>query len=438
MPQNILGGKSNFMKLSVPKLDILIVILFFIAISIIVVLTVPVTQADTIFTVDSTLDVVDENPGNGDCATASGDCTLRAAIQEANALSGDDTIILPSGIYTLTIQGLSEDNAATGDLDIKDDLIINGAGEENTIINANKVDRALHITGSYSVSLSNLTIKNGHTRYTTTGGGINNQGGSLTIDTCAIVDNTALGVGGGFYSTGILNINNSTLSGNYGSTGGGLVNSGESSIVGCVIHSNDSQSSGGGIYNSGSMLIVNSSIVSNTAPYGFGGGIGNGSILTVTHSILVGNSAYGGGGISTSGGAAYFSNSIIGGNTDSNYGNLDCFGTVTSRGYNVIQSPSKCYVVGNPVGNVTGQNPNLGPLQDNGGPTWSLALLSGSPAIDAGSCQGVTLDQRGYTRPFDVPDISNAVDGCDIGPYEYGASASVPPTLIYVPLVLKQ
>lgn len=79
-------------------------------------------------TVDSTADAVDAAPGNGVCATAGGDCTLRAAIQEANALAGDDTITLPAGTYTLTIAGAHEYNAATGDLDIRENLTITGAG----------------------------------------------------------------------------------------------------------------------------------------------------------------------------------------------------------------------------------------------------------------------------------------------------------------------
>jgi CSLREA domain-containing protein len=67
------------------------------------------------FTVDSTLDAVDAAPGDGLCATGGGVCTLRAAIQEANALAGSDTIVVPAGTYTLTIAGQAENAAATGD-----------------------------------------------------------------------------------------------------------------------------------------------------------------------------------------------------------------------------------------------------------------------------------------------------------------------------------
>src|SRR6266404_7208434 len=80
------------------------------------------------FTVNDTADAVDAAPGNGSCATAGGGCTLRAAIQEANANTGPDTITVPDGTYMLTIAGRDEDSAATGDLDITDDVTITGAG----------------------------------------------------------------------------------------------------------------------------------------------------------------------------------------------------------------------------------------------------------------------------------------------------------------------
>src|SRR5437879_4475839 len=82
----------------------------------------------TTFTVDTTTDAVDVNPGDGKCATAAGQCSLRAAIQEANALPGSDSITLPSGTYTMTIGGQDENASATGSFDIKGDLEIHGDG----------------------------------------------------------------------------------------------------------------------------------------------------------------------------------------------------------------------------------------------------------------------------------------------------------------------
>jgi CSLREA domain-containing protein len=100
------------------------------------------------FTVNSTADAVDTNPGDGVCADGSGNCTLRAAIMEANALPGADTITLPAGTYILTIPGINEDAAATGDLDITADLTINGADTASTIIRHERAARTT--TGSFA------------------------------------------------------------------------------------------------------------------------------------------------------------------------------------------------------------------------------------------------------------------------------------------------
>src|SRR5205085_1145200 len=95
----------------------------------------PVVSANTPFSVDSILDEVDAQPGDGQCvSTPGGHCTLRAAVMEANALGGPDTIYLPAGIYAIAIPGTGEDEAATGDLDLRSDLTLTGAGAAETII----------------------------------------------------------------------------------------------------------------------------------------------------------------------------------------------------------------------------------------------------------------------------------------------------------------
>src|SRR3990172_4426909 len=117
------------------------------------------------FTVDSTLDRVDANPGDGRCATAAGACTLRAAVQETNAAAGHDTITLPADVYVLNKEGTDEDAAATGDLDITDDVTITGAGAEMTVIDGAASDRVVHIPwyryGVVTVELLDLTVRNG-------------------------------------------------------------------------------------------------------------------------------------------------------------------------------------------------------------------------------------------------------------------------------------
>lgn len=119
-----------------------------------------IVHANT-FNVNSTADAVDINPGNGVCATSSNVCTLRAAIQEANALAGEDVITLPAGTYTLTITGENEEDAATGDLDIHGNVTINGGTANTTIIDGGAIDRVFDIRNPYSVTFTNLTIQNG-------------------------------------------------------------------------------------------------------------------------------------------------------------------------------------------------------------------------------------------------------------------------------------
>lgn len=138
-----------------------------------------VTRAQAaIFTVNATIDVVDGSVGDGFCETATGNrvCTLRAAIQEANATPEADVIRLPAGVYTLTIEGRAEDGDVTGDLDITRDLTIVGADPAATIVQAcapvapattcDGIDRVLHVDplgAQIRVAISNVTIQHGLT-----------------------------------------------------------------------------------------------------------------------------------------------------------------------------------------------------------------------------------------------------------------------------------
>src|SRR5205823_4386816 len=114
-------------------------------------------------TVNSTDDSPDADPADGICATATGACTLRAAIMQANFATGAQTITLPSGVYTLTRAGY-DDNALVGDLDIKHDLTIQGAGSGATIVDGNGAvtgDRVFQILNTaQNVALSGITIRN--------------------------------------------------------------------------------------------------------------------------------------------------------------------------------------------------------------------------------------------------------------------------------------
>jgi CSLREA domain-containing protein len=302
--------------------------------------------ATTIFNVNSFADEVDANPGDGSCQTASGVCSLRAAIQEANATSNTTDaqgnvqphiINLPAGTYTLSLTGINEDQAATGDLDISGSVNIVGvdangnpnADPSQTIIDGGGIDRVFQIMGT--VSISNLTVQHGYVDADTNnnvssgggggGGGIYNSG-SLRIENCVIQNNqviaaTASGAGGGgLQTTGVAGtgpntvktvIVNSTISGNSAPLGGGVRNFfGSMNIDLTDVYNNTAtQYSGGGIENtSGSMSITRSTIRYNTAQQS-GGGVDNLDALDITQSSIYLNQVVGitTGGVVTAGGA---------------------------------------------------------------------------------------------------------------------------------------
>ncbi|HET7925663.1 MAG TPA: hypothetical protein VFL30_12235, partial [Rhodanobacteraceae bacterium] len=140
----------------------------------------------TTFEVDIETDSTDANTGDGVCADTEVRCSLRAAIEESNALAGADTIELPSGNFALAIAGTGEDAAATGDLDIADDLAIEGAGSDLTIIDGGALDRIFEIfsgLGTREVAFSHLTMRNGFVANT----GLDAGGAGLHVDALAHV-----------------------------------------------------------------------------------------------------------------------------------------------------------------------------------------------------------------------------------------------------------
>ncbi|MCG8591739.1 MAG: hypothetical protein MJE66_20770 [Proteobacteria bacterium] len=159
-------------------------------------LLVPVAgpAAAAIFAVDTTLDAVDAAPGDGVCATAAGDCALRAAVQETNALAGADTILLPAGTYTLSVAGQGEDAAATGDLDVEGDLAIVGEGAPVTIIDAQGIDRVLDLSPVVfhprdQVELRQLSLTGGDLPTPAHGTGLRAGPVSLTLDGVRVFEN---------------------------------------------------------------------------------------------------------------------------------------------------------------------------------------------------------------------------------------------------------
>jgi predicted outer membrane repeat protein len=184
---------------------------------------------------------------------------------------------------------------------------------------------------------------------------------------------------------------------------------------------NGSAQNGGGIYSNGALTINQSTVIGNNVSvscpncYASGGGIYNDGSLTINNTTLSGNSALAGGGIIVGEYAtATLQNSIVANSPSGG----NCGGSITSNGYN-MSSDSSCNF--SKSGDRNNTDPMLGPLQNNGGPTQTMALLPGSLAIDAGNPSGckdasghlLTTDQRGMPR-HDPEDTG----GCDMGAYE--------------------
>ena len=264
------------------------------------------------------------------------------------------------------------------------------------------------------------------------GGGIFNAG-LLFLTNCTLLSNTALGGQGGMATAG-----GTDGSGGQG-FGGAIESETPATLVGCSITGNRAlggggnggpgSGSGGGVYNLSDLALYTSTIASNLAggsSFDFGGGIyDSGTSLLLRSCTISGNEADFGGGIS---GSADLGNTVLAGNIAG--ASPDCSGFITSSDYNLIQNTSGTTISGATARNITGQNPLLGPLKDNGGPTFTMALLPGSPAVDKGRNFNLSRDQRGAPRPFDKS-ISNATggDGTDIGAFEVGGVVQ----LIFVP-----
>jgi hypothetical protein len=191
----------------------------------------------------------------------------------------------------------------------------------------------------------------------------------------------------------------------------------------------------GGILNGGTLTINNSTISGNHVDYfadafsfgNGGGGVSNGGTLTINNSTISGNSVhYMVNGISSSPGGGIYGNAILQNSIVANNTMENCDGGMTSNGYN-MSSDGSCNFSSS--GDRNNTDPMLGPLQYNGGPTQTMALLPGSPAIDAGNPSGCTddqghllkTDQRGMPRP-DTEDTG----GCDMGAYESQTDATKP------------
>jgi CSLREA domain-containing protein len=324
----------------------------------------------------------------------SGAGSLRAAVTQASSDGGGDTIVFSSLFKTPQTITLT-----SGQLELTGTVAptsITGPGANLLSVSGGGSSRVFQVDLNVTASILGLTITGGNTGSFGSGGGINNSG-TLMLTNSTLSGNSAVFAGGGILNSGTATLTNSTLSDNLATGEGG---------------------SGGGISNSGTVTLTNSTLSGNSAV--IGGGIYNNGTAMLTNSTLSGNLAVfeGGGiynylGIEGTPGTATLTNTIVGGNTLSDKVTpSDLAGhPVEAASTHNLMGPGGSGGLSNGVnGNIvvaSAADLHLGPLANNGGPTQTIALLTGSPAINAGtSGPGIpTTDQRGFARSATAPDI---------------------------------
>lgn len=406
-------------------------------------------------TVNTPRDGKDFSPGDGRCETSDGVCTLRAAIEETNEWCKTclDRVVLPGRKEPYLLTAL---NGGGGRLRVNGRVSVQGSAKTAVTGAASVIDGnnpnpeheqsrptfpVFHVDAGNQLFLDGVVIVNGHD-HIQSGGIVNN--GSVSIRRSWLRNNSThgriYGGGGAVYNTGVLVINQSTFSDNWSIGGGSAISGGGAvrNVGGRVTAYNSTFTGnqareggrGGAISNidGGSVKLYNTTIAKNRTTQGddrqtsLGGGVYNqaGSVVSAWNSIIADNNPS----KSSLGPWFYYD---------------DCLGSINLMGYDLLGDVDKfaCDVKlmgdGNLVGGFEGIDPQLGPLSHNGGPTPTLSLKPGSPAIDAGfpiarqdggnptaSC--LPEDQRGTPRPADGPNEWSAFDGdpvCDIGAYEY-------------------
>ncbi|MGZ3744194.1 MAG: choice-of-anchor Q domain-containing protein [Pseudobdellovibrionaceae bacterium] len=407
------------------------------------------TSSINIRTVDGYLvselgDSVDNSVGNKICDTASGSCTLRAALMEINTSATPNVVLLPPGKIVLT----------GGELLLTNPAEIYGDCAQNTTLDGNTASRVLHISAGGTVNLGNLNIQNGLTdsyggagllldsptsdvtvtvqnslfannkvtgKNSFYGGAVfswpNTSGhqATLNINATTFQDNAVVSSKGGAIYTDwntSLNVTDSSFFNNSATHGGAISQDGTANISRSVFSNNKATAGwGGAIWTNATVNfpITNSTFYKNSAVGGGAIALGSTGVALFTNSTLVSNtstnSGYGGGNY----GANHFKNSIIALNSDAS-GPNNCNGFGVSEGYNLSDTGSNDCNFSAP-GDLINTTPLLGPFQNNGGLTFTLSLLPGSPGIDQGTNVGCpATDERGSNRP------ANGV--CDIGAFE--------------------
>jgi CSLREA domain-containing protein len=387
------------------------------------------------FVVTTTADGADPNPGDGVCDDGAGECTLRAAIQTANASPGEDLVTLPDGIFTLTLKRDAElPDDETGDLDVTSVIIVAGGGEAfacdgvdcTRIDGKGAKDRIFDVAPAATLFLRNLGMSNGKTAKNDfnptqlddeiSGGCIRVSGtldaGEVVVDGCSSVDDGGcIGVADG--AQGILFDTLLTACKAKDGGAGIEVDGGVLDLQRVTISGSSAGDEGGGIEASDSVVDVqNVTLSGNKAKRGGGLIAESDAEVFVNNSTFAGNSAKQGASIlGDANEPVLIGNSIL----VSKKGN-DCDGFGDSNGGN-IDAGTSCSLSG--LGDQSGVDPQLGELADNGGLVPTHALLAGSPAIDRGIdvfCEDT--DARGEDR-VDVNGVGTTDTECDAGAYEF-------------------
>lgn len=365
--------------------------------SLLLLLAPAATAAAAEFVVTTSADAVDAVPGDGACATVENQCTLRAAIQEANAQPGPDDIVLVAGTYVLALPGRDEDAAASGDLDVTDALSLTGAGAEATVIDGNRLDAVLELhPGAGTVALTGLSLDRGDYRTEPgcnvldcpgAGGLVNSFGVELTLRHVDLRDHVSRGLASALYNNGCVDGDHVRILGNDGlapplaSTVLATIVSGFAAGEGACLTLDHSQISGNGQMNGSTrdgaiyadrtalilrrslvsgnhgthasaftfnsqndVLIENTTIIGNTTPGIFGVLLNDGgSVVRIRHSTITGNV----GGALTGGihdvhggfGLVTLSNTLLTGNRLASGAFSDCQRGLISAGGLMVGTP---------------------------------------------------------------------------------------------------
>lgn len=359
-----------------------------------------------------------------------GQCTLRAAVQTANAEPGADKILLRANRYTLSLAGPNEDGAATGDLDVTSDITIDGQGYQSSILDGRRLkDRIFDVHPGASLTLEQTSLMFGKAPK-------------------PLLESGALGPGAGgcLRSAGALSLDEAYFYRCASPAGGGClsVQSGTASLSDSVFADCRAKTEGGGMELAAGASAGLERVTAGVCRAATGGAVAARGALSLRNVTFTINKAKLGGGVAVLGdGAAAIANSTLSSNGSSNLlsqttgavsaassivwgAKADCVGPVASGGGN-LEGESACAFAG--TNDQQGQDPLLEALAFNGGPIPTQAIGAESPALDHGldvpadACQDDVGDARELRR---VQSVVGGVALTDVGAFESGGAPAQP------------